>query len=210
MDTDTSKPKFHYSIRHQCMADKNCTRIAYDINVWLHRLGLPPQTLTIAQGMRIGSEIILFCYIGPSAFLDGIPSRAFASIERHTGSTWRYSALWTLHVGHAARRGTILSDGIFKIENNKKISWAAKEVQPIRCFERVVKLSRQLSRMALVAGDRWSAALLRPYPRYVEYPLCYNVPFLNTIAAPHLTPSTFALESTSEKNATNESIKYTR
>ncbi|WP_323117747.1 hypothetical protein [Burkholderia alba] len=206
MNMNNPKIQFHHSIRRHYLADKNYTRVVRDVNVWLQKLGLPPQTLAIARGMRIGSEIILFDYIGPSAFPDGTPSRAYASIERRTGSTWCCSALWTIHVGQAARRGTILADGTFKIENNKKISWAAKEFQSIRRFERVVNLSKQLSRMALIAGDQWSAALLRPYPRYVEYPLCYNVPFLNTIAAPHLIHSISTLENSLKRSATDECI----
>ncbi|KWN79237.1 hypothetical protein WM24_27335 [Burkholderia ubonensis] len=159
-------------------------RVVVDGDRWLRRLGMPYFTLAILREMRVGDEVILLDYDGPSILPGGEPpGRVGASIEKVRGGNWYFSALWMLHVGHATRRPHIFTFGTFRVETGRRLSWEGKDTGAMRSFERVVRLSVRLARMARFAGDRTSARRMEPYPWLDHDFTRTDVPFLTTIAA---------------------------
>ncbi|MBN3780472.1 hypothetical protein G3O06_23445 [Burkholderia sp. Ac-20345] len=168
-------------------------RITVDADPWLRRLGLPYYTLAILRDMRIDDEVVLFDYDGPCIVPGGdTPGRVAALVERVKGQ-WRYEALWMIGVGKCnMRRGTIWTFGTFKVEKGRRLSWPEKDMAAMRLFERVVRLSNRLARMARASGDKSSSKALTPYPYRNYGDVLAAAPFLTTLVPPPRTglPST--------------------
>ncbi|WP_321874500.1 hypothetical protein [Burkholderia ubonensis] len=166
--------------------DKQTQRIVCDADPWLRRLGLPYYTLAILRDMRVGDEVVLFDYEGPCIVPGGdTPGRVAAMVERVKGE-WRFEALWMVGIGkNDKRRGTIWTFGRFKVEKSRRLSWPEKDMAAMRSFERIVRLSNRLAKMARAAGDSSSRRAMTPYP-YRHYDDVLAVaPFLTTLIPPH-------------------------
>lgn len=161
-----------------------------DGHEWMQALRFPYFTIAKIREMKIGEELSMFAFDGPSRLKDDF-SRAEATIKRLRGK-WQIEVFWMLHIGKRQRRGDIWSWCYFKLEPSSVIRILPESSENVnhlilceKITRRVCRLAHRLSKMAEKAGDRQSMVEMWAVPRrYDEGRAVPYAVFLDTIAAP--------------------------
>jgi len=171
--------------------------LVIDGHDWMRMLRFPYFTVAKIREMKVGDELSMFEFVGPSGFKEGSdahPGHVGARIQRLHGKQWKLEVFWMAHVGKVFKRGHIWSWVTFRLGAGSVICITPESadhdlnylIDAEKMVRRVCRLVHRLSKMAEKAGDRQSMVQMWAAPRqYSELP--DEVPyiaFLDTIAAP--------------------------
>lgn len=170
--------------------------LVIDGHDWMEILRFPYYTVAKIREMKVGDELSIFNFIGPSGFTKGSNAdrgEVGARIQRLHGKEWKLEVFWMVHIGKAFKRGHIWSWVTFRLGagsiiriTNKSSEHVNTLIDAEKSVRRVCRLVHRLSKMAKKNGDSRSMSRMMAHPRqYYELPNEKPyIAFLETIAAP--------------------------
>lgn len=179
---------------------QNKDSLVIDGHDWMRMLRFPYFTVAKIREMKVGEELSMFEFAGPSGGLgQGSNAAGFsqgsnldygsvgARITRMHGGKWMLEVIWMAHIGKALRRGHIWSWVFFRLETGSIIRILPSStdddlIQSEQLVRKVCRLVARLSKMAEKTGDRQSMARMLAYPKKFQH--VPYISFLDTIAAP--------------------------